>query len=80
MNHVSIVAAVWCRVLSALQLALLPSLLMHAKDREKSVLCPFPSQLLMIAAAPGFPLGPRNAHLKNHPDVHGGCQPQFLMQ
>lgn len=57
-------------------------LCMPAKKRkkEKSILCPFLFQLLMIAGAPWFPLGPRNAHLKNCPDVHGGCQPQFLMQ
>lgn len=45
---------------------------------KKCILCPFLFQLLMIAGAPWFPLGPRNAHLKNRPDVHGGCQPQFF--
>lgn len=50
------------------------------RKKRRSTLCSFLSQLLMIAGAPWFPLGPRNAHLKNRPDVHGGCQPQFLMQ
>lgn len=48
--------------------------------KKKSVFCPFPFQLLIIAGAPRLPLGTGNAHLKNHPDVHGGCQPHFLMQ
>lgn len=49
------------------------------KKGKKSTLCPFLFQLLMIAGALCFPLGPRNAHLKNRPDVHGGCQPQFFL-
>lgn len=52
----------------------------HAKKKKKKILCPFLFQLLMIAGVQCFPLGPKNAHLKNRPDVHGGCQPQFMMQ
>lgn len=49
------------------------------KRKGKSILCPFLFQLLMIAGALCFPLGARNAHLKNRPDVRGGCQPQFFL-
>lgn len=50
---------------------------MPAKEK-KTILCPFLSQLLMIAAVRCFPLGPTDAHLKNRPDVLAGCQPQFF--
>lgn len=52
-------------------------LCMPAKKYFVSISIPIAYDSRSAAVSSGTP---RNAHLKNRPDVHGGCQPQFLMQ
>lgn len=61
------VLALLSTILWTSQLALLPNLLMHASKQKKSVLCPFLFQLLMIAGAPWFPLGPQKCSFEKLP-------------
>lgn len=80
MNRLSFVAAVSGTALECHSLPFSPAYSCMPWKWRKVFFCPFPSQFLIIAGAPRLPLGTRNAHLKNCPDVRRGCQPNFLMQ